>query len=738
MRRNVLVVCIALLSAASLGEAQAGKLSVADLIADLKKGDKEKFAALEQLEALGEKAAEAVPALIELLPGKNEDVRLATAMTLGKIGKPAVDPLVKATTDKDADVRFYAIWSLAFVGPQAKNAVPAVVKAMTDPAAHVRRKAAYALGRIGADPETTAPVLVAALGDADADVREAASSALPKMGKIAVPPLIKAMQSDKAILRNGAIKTLGDIGAEAEPALPGLKAFLHDPKKGAGEQAADALAGIGTPALKTLVAAAADDNDAVRPLALRALNKMGATAVPAFIDLLGSKHLDVKRHAASILGQLQVQDKSVVIALGFATKDKDFQVRANALVSLQQMGTNAKLAEPYVVTLLTDLDPQIRLQAFHVLQSIGVDPRPGLKKALSHPDVATRIATASLMTQLNLEVALAEPILLDGLKNKDEALKMQAAHALSLRGLQEDAVVPIFIAGLTNKLPSVRRQAAESIARYGAKGRKAAPALINALEDPDDAVSAQAMAALRQVGEDPKTLLPAMFKVLRRKETHLHPAAAQIVFMVGPSAPDEILARLKTEKAPGVRLACLQVLAMVGPPAKDAVGELTKALDDTAPRARMTAARALGNIGPDAKAAEKALTKATKDGDANVQQIAKAALEQIRADPDQKEFVVKGVLTAGDPFDSRRTQMFHVVHTYKMKAGQTYTIKLNSQWDNYLRLENAKGVQLAEDDDGDGFPNARIIFAAKEDGWYRIIVTSFAPQASGPYTLTVR
>ena len=45
------------------------------------------------------------------------------------------------------------------------------------------------------------------------------------------------------------------------------------------------------------------------------------------------------------------------------------------------------------------------------------------------------------------------------------------------------------------------------------------------------------------------------------------------------------------------KLVCLQMLAMVGPPAKDAVDELVKALDDPSPRARMTAARALGNIG---------------------------------------------------------------------------------------------------------------------------------------------
>ena len=381
MIRHALIVAIVLLSAAPICTAQQGKLTVSELIVELKKGDKSKLGALEQLEALGEKAAEAAPALVELLPDKNEDVRLAAAIVLGKIGKPAVEPLVKALDSKDADVRFYAVWSLAFVGPNAKIAEPALLKAMSDPAAPVRRKAAYALGRIGADAQAVAPVLVAALADADMDVRDAAQGALPKLGKIAVPAIIEAAKNGRAIQRHAAMKALGEIGADAASAIPVLNAYLLEPKLASGEQAADGLAGIGAPALKTLIAAAAADNDIVRPLALRGLDKMGAAAVPAFVDLLAAKHLDVQtpcRHdprPAPGAGQIGRHRPRV------RHQGQDFQTRQTPLLSLQQMGTNAKLAEPYIVALLSDADAQIRMQAFNVLQSMGVDPRPGLKKS---------------------------------------------------------------------------------------------------------------------------------------------------------------------------------------------------------------------------------------------------------------------------------------------------------------------------------------------------------------------
>jgi len=804
------VFALLLLSLASPVVAQ--QRSVTDLIADLKKADPEKLKAIEAIDALGPKAADAAPALIDLLSLPNEDVRLAATLAIGKIGAAAVDPVTErlqrlyappknidqinnlvnklgSSAFKERDLarkeleaighlaipaleemigkktdvetirraeelvktikgtsstRYYTVWTLAFIGAPAKKATPEVLQALKDSSADVRRKAAYVLGRIDADPKNVVGALVAALGDPDNDVRQTAAESLPRMSNLAVPVLIQVLQGEKADLKVMAIQILGKIGAEAAPAIPELKGFLLDAKAGAlTEPAADALAGIGTPSLKALTAAAAHDNANVRALAVRSLHKIGGPAVPVFVDLLGAKDVDVQRQVAALLGTMQVQDKSVVIGLGFATKDKDFQVRMNALQSLRQMGTSAKLAEPYIVALLIDIDPQMRLNAFHALNGLGVDPRPGLKKALASGDLKTRITTASLITEPGLNfsadvIEVAVPVLVEGIKQKDESLKMQAAHALSQRGLAENEVLPIFIAGLKNETPSVRRQAAEMIARYGAKASKAAPDLIKALDDKDDAVCIAALQTLRGIGADPKSLFPAMVKVLRRPDPKLHPIASQIIFQVGPDAIPELIDMLKKEDAAGVRLACLQTLAMVGPPAKDAVSELIKTLDDPSARVRMTAARALGNIGPDAKAAEKALTKATKDTDGNVQSIANAALAQIRAEPNQKNFEVKGVLTPGDPFDKVRQGHFHVVHTFNMKKGQTYTIDLISQWDNFLRLENPQGVMIAQDDDGGGFPNARITIAAQTDGWHRIIVTSFGQGGNGPYTLRVK
>jgi hypothetical protein len=96
-------------------------------------------------------------------------------------------------------------------------------------------------------------------------------------------------------------------------------------------------------------------------------------------------------------------------------------------------------------------------------------------------------------------------------------------------------------------------------------------------------------------------------------------------------------------------------------------------------------------------------------------------------------------LTVNDGFDKVRQGCRAKTYNYKMKAGVTYTIRMHTAtpgFDPYLRLETAAGQQLAQDDDGDGFPNAKIVYNCTQAGTYRIIATSFSANV-GAYTLSV-
>src|SRR5262245_58109698 len=72
---------------------------------------------------------------------------------------------------------------------------------------------------------------------------------------------------------------------------------------------------------------------------------------------------------------------------------------------------------------------------------------------------------------------------------------------------------------------------------------------------------------------------------------------------------------------------------------------------------------------------------------------------------------VEGKLTAGDPKDKVRKDSYHKVHTVKLEKDVVYRIDLiSAQFDAYLRLEDADGKQLEENDNGPVLTHSRIYF----------------------------
>jgi hypothetical protein len=99
--------------------------------------------------------------------------------------------------------------------------------------------------------------------------------------------------------------------------------------------------------------------------------------------------------------------------------------------------------------------------------------------------------------------------------------------------------------------------------------------------------------------------------------------------------------------------------------------------------------------------------------------------------------VIKGKLATTDPKDASRQECYCKIYTIKLEAGMTYQFGCVSDWDNWLRIEDAKGKQLAEDDDSGGGTNAQIVFECKTTGEYRVIVTSFENADTGDFTVNV-
>src|SRR5436305_108735 len=94
---------------------------------------------------------------------------------------------------------------------------------------------------------------------------------------------------------------------------------------------------------------------------------------------------------------------------------------------------------------------------------------------------------------------------------------------------------------------------------------------------------------------------------------------------------------------------------------------------------------------------------------------------------------VNGELTRDDAKDTVRKDAHCKVYVVEFKAGKTYTIDHKSkEFDAFLRLEDADGKQLDENDDFDGL-DSRIVHKAAKAGPYRIIATSLGADRTGAF-----
>jgi hypothetical protein len=103
------------------------------------------------------------------------------------------------------------------------------------------------------------------------------------------------------------------------------------------------------------------------------------------------------------------------------------------------------------------------------------------------------------------------------------------------------------------------------------------------------------------------------------------------------------------------------------------------------------------------------------------------------------------VLAVGDKLDQNDkvyavANKKHKLFLVTLEEGRTYQIDMTSgNFDSYLYFESPEGKLLAQDDDGGGYPSARIVHRATKTGKYRVICTYFGGgPVNGQFNVTVR
>jgi hypothetical protein len=120
------------------------------------------------------------------------------------------------------------------------------------------------------------------------------------------------------------------------------------------------------------------------------------------------------------------------------------------------------------------------------------------------------------------------------------------------------------------------------------------------------------------------------------------------------------------------------------------------------------------------------------------QSLALNLVEKVKSAGGQLFKTFEGTLTKDDPLDQVRKQCHSKGYEVMLQAGKTYTIDLVSQeFDAFLRLENTKGLKMAEDDNGAGNLNARIVHTPGATSLFRVVVTTADPGEQGAFRVTI-
>ena len=148
----------------------------------------------------------------------------------------------------DADAHRSAA-AVVFLGESRyAPAVPHLTELVRESDPGTRYLAAKALGQIGDEAEAAVPTLLSALRDNDMFLRAGITGALIQIGYPAVPGLTQALFDHSNAVKRAACKALGKIGSER--AVPALINSLQDGNPGVRKFAREALKRIDNPAAR--------------------------------------------------------------------------------------------------------------------------------------------------------------------------------------------------------------------------------------------------------------------------------------------------------------------------------------------------------------------------------------------------------------------------------------------------------------------------------------------------------
>jgi HEAT repeat protein/aminoglycoside phosphotransferase (APT) family kinase protein len=462
----------------------------------------------------------------------------------------------------------------------------------------LRRSAAESLGQLGAEAGPAIPALLKAATDVDATVRKAASEALE------------------------AIDPSWPQNPGARKAIPDLLAALQSGFSEVHRAAFRLLRVIGPLAVPDLADVLLDGEDTTNKIhVMRLLRQIGPCAedaVPGLTRALGSQFVQVRIAAARALAKIGPPPADTIPVLVAGLADPYADAREAMATCLACAGAAAEPAVPALLPLLADRKRRVCRAAEKALENIGPSVVPALIELVQTRDVQRLKAWIESLVTVSrwfkprqLDMALAEP---------EQVWRNLSWTAYDI--LEERAC-----------LEAAQEAALRVLGKLGPAASEAVPAVVQAMVDPNPRIRLAAIRALGQIGPEAESAIPELIQMLVPSAPSFGEAVANALASIDsnwtshPAVPviaETLAGHLSDPGAPGEF--AVDMLSMIGAPA---VPALIGALESPNRVARQNAAKALGRIGAKAEAAIPALTQALQDVHGWVREEAARALADI-------------------------------------------------------------------------------------------------------------
>ena len=535
----------------------------------------------------------AVPVLLKALGSKDPGTRCEAARALGKIrDSRAIPALVRAVKDPRMDVRIRAVEALGETGDD--RAKPPLAEALNDPEHQVRMEAAWALGRLGWVPQSD-------LQRADYLIAKEQWSELVRMGRPAIPPLVRALAVEYSGVRTGASEALRQLGQPALDVL-GAEAASNDPAR--QQRAQIALGYIrrreheearSQPAREESSRYEEELNEGLS-IQKRFEKRFGR---PDYDRLIRDGNLPEQPRADEAGGAPVIPEKPAgkepekAINLGDLIRESQQAEAAWARVKAQ---FGQETPAPAGAISLDQLIPLEFEQAIADTDEAG-EEEPGLRpepeeRAVQEPELPVLPRTPAEEPDLPEPVPEKTPLerCLEALRSSDE--NVRAAAVAALQSMGEEAL-EYLIEALKDPHYGVRIAAVEGLGEIG--GPDAVEALVLILGDTREDVRIAAARALGRIG-DPRSIQP-LIRLFADRYHGVRVAAADAVAVFGRDALGPLEAALD-DPVSVVRVTAAKAIGTIG--ATESVPSLIGRLGDPAPEVRWSVARALAEFGPEA------------------------------------------------------------------------------------------------------------------------------------------